>query len=263
MRYTEIKYKGDYMELKILLKKLRESRGLTIKELAELAGVGNGTIGEIERGKNKSKPATLEKISRALKLTKEEREELFSCLVPVDIGRKIVREEINLDKVQNMELMEVPLFKSVSAGFGCDAIDDIYDFIPVPKMGGNIIAVEVQGDSMEDTIMDGAVIVVNKDIFPEVGEIGVFLTTGTEYPEGLVKRLGNKNGHFVLQSDNPKYDDITIESKNIVACGKVIRIMNDTYKRKKDPVLAAYNNLDENDQAIIKNMIEALSKKNK
>lgn len=251
------------MELRILLKKLRESRNMTIKELSEKSEVNSSTISEIERGANKAKIPTLEKLSKGLNLNSKEREQLFATLLPEDIGRKIIKGNLNYETEKEISLMEVPLFKSVSAGLGCDAIDDIYDFIAVPKMGGNIMAVEVQGDSMEDTIMDGAIIVVNKDILPEVGEIGVFLTTGTEYPEGLVKRLRNKNGHFILESDNPKYDDISIESKNIVACGKVIRIMNDTYKRKKDPVLAAYNNLDENDQAIIKNMIEALSKKNK
>lgn len=251
------------MELRILIKKLREERNMTIKELALKSGLTPSSISEIERGANKGKVSTLEKICLGLGATPRERDLIFSTLLPNDIGNKLIKGNLNLTDKKEIELMEVPLFKSVSAGFGCDAVDDIYDFIAVPKMGGNIMAVEVQGDSMEDTIMDGAVIVVNKDIFPEVGEIGVFLTTGTEYPEGLVKRLRNKNGHFILESDNPKYDDISIESKNIVACGKVIRIMNDTYKRKKDPVLAAYNNLDENDQAIIKNMIEALSKKNK
>ena len=78
------------MELALLLKKYRESRNLSIKQLSELAGVGNGTIGEIERGKNKSRPATLEKLSKALRLTPEERERLFSCLVPKDIGKKII-----------------------------------------------------------------------------------------------------------------------------------------------------------------------------
>lgn len=78
------------MELALLLKKYRESRNLSIKQLSKLAGVGNGTIGEIERGKNKSRPATLEKLSKALKLTPEERERLFSCLVPKDIGKKII-----------------------------------------------------------------------------------------------------------------------------------------------------------------------------
>ena len=75
----------------IVLKKLRESRNLTIVQLAKLAGVGKGTVGDIETGKNKSTIKTLEKISKALKLTEEERGELFSSFVPKDIGVKILK----------------------------------------------------------------------------------------------------------------------------------------------------------------------------
>ena len=83
----------------IVLKKLRESRNLTIVQLAELAGVGKGTVGDIETGKNKSTIKTLEKISKALKLTEEERGELFSSFVPKDIGVKILKNPLykNLD----------------------------------------------------------------------------------------------------------------------------------------------------------------------
>lgn len=72
--------------LAITLKKLRESRGYSIKKLAELAGVGNGTIGEIERARNSTKLVTLEKIAKALKLTKQEKEELFSCVIGYEPG---------------------------------------------------------------------------------------------------------------------------------------------------------------------------------
>ena len=83
----------------IVLKKLRESRNLTIVQLAKLAGVGKGTVGDIETGKNKSTIETLEKISKALKLTEEERGELFSSFVPKDIGVKILKNPMykNLD----------------------------------------------------------------------------------------------------------------------------------------------------------------------
>ena len=92
------------MELSLILKKYRESRNLSIKQLAELAGVGNGTIGEIERGKNKSRPVTLEKIAKALKLTSEEREILFSCLIPQDLGKKLIGiKEPRIDKLNKRE----------------------------------------------------------------------------------------------------------------------------------------------------------------
>lgn len=97
------------MELAVLLKKYRESRNLSIRQLAELAGVGNGTIGEIERGKNKSRPATLEKLAKALKLTPEEREMLFSCLMPKDIGKKII--ESNDPRVEKLNKRELSQYE--------------------------------------------------------------------------------------------------------------------------------------------------------
>lgn len=79
-------------DLSITLKKLREKKGITQQELVKLSGVGQGTIGDIERGKiKKSRLETLEKIAKALKLDEEEREELFSVLVPKDIGIKILK----------------------------------------------------------------------------------------------------------------------------------------------------------------------------
>ena len=79
-------------DLSITLKKLREKKGLTQQELVKLSGVGQGTIGDIERGKiKKSRLETLEKIAKALKLDEEEREELFSVLVPKDISVKILK----------------------------------------------------------------------------------------------------------------------------------------------------------------------------
>lgn len=87
-------------ELGITLKKLRESKNLTIAELSKKSGVGNGTIGDIETGKNKSTIKTIEKLSKAMGLSKEERELLFSAFMPADIGRKLTkREKVQLEDV--------------------------------------------------------------------------------------------------------------------------------------------------------------------
>ena len=79
--------------LGLMLKKLREDKGFTIKELAEKAGISNGTVGDIETGRNKSTIKTIEKIAKALGLNKNERELLFSAFMPVDIGRKLSKKE--------------------------------------------------------------------------------------------------------------------------------------------------------------------------
>jgi XRE family transcriptional regulator len=81
--------------LGITLKKIRESKKLTIKELSEASGVGNGTIGDIEAGRNKSTIKTLEKLSKAMRLNKYERNLLFSSFVPKDIGQKILEDKVS------------------------------------------------------------------------------------------------------------------------------------------------------------------------
>lgn len=72
----------------ILIKIFREKRGLTQAELAKKAGIGQGTIGDIERGARKCKLSTLNKISEVLKLTKEERGKLDNAFM----GREILSE---------------------------------------------------------------------------------------------------------------------------------------------------------------------------
>ena len=97
-------------DLSITLKKLREKKGITQQELVKISGVGQGTIGDIERGKiKKSRLETLEKIAKALKLDEEEREELFSVLVPKDISVKILKNPLykELDSRGRMQFKEI------------------------------------------------------------------------------------------------------------------------------------------------------------
>ena len=86
--------------LSLVLKELRNSRGLTIKKLSELSGVGNG---DIESGKSRGSQKTLDILSETLKLTKKERNRLDSAF----LGRNIVFDTdktCNLSKNQRIEL---------------------------------------------------------------------------------------------------------------------------------------------------------------
>ncbi|MGL5123737.1 MAG: helix-turn-helix domain-containing protein [Fusobacteriaceae bacterium] len=117
--------------LGIKLKQLRESRNLTILELADKSKTGNGTIGNIERGANRSTPKTLEKISKALNLNSNERDELMSCLLPNDIGNKInvlnkknkeLEEELNLNKREKLQYDD--FMSSATLMFNDESISD-------------------------------------------------------------------------------------------------------------------------------------------
>lgn len=85
-------------KLSIVLKKLRESRNITIIKLAELSGVGNGTIGDIERGKSNGSKKSLEKISNALKLTAKEKDELYSAYLGRNVDSSLDDRVLQLSK---------------------------------------------------------------------------------------------------------------------------------------------------------------------
>lgn len=77
------------------LKSLRENKGMSQAELAKKAGIGSGTLGDIERGKNKSTIKTMNKIIVALGLDQEEKDKLLSSF----LGRKVSSDE----KIKKLE----------------------------------------------------------------------------------------------------------------------------------------------------------------
>jgi repressor LexA len=103
-------------------------------------------------------------------------------------------------------IYKIPLFNSVSAGFGTYACSDIVDYIPlhitnlvdVPEM----LCIKVTGDSMYPKIEDGDIIVVRKQDSVDSGSIAVVILDGEE---GFVKRIVYGRDTIELQSINPEY----------------------------------------------------------
>ena len=89
-------------KLAIVLKQLRESKNMTLEELAKKSGVGRGTIGDIETGKNKSTVKTLGKLAAALELNKEEKNKLDSAF----LGRKVAEVDPRVLELNKRELSQ-------------------------------------------------------------------------------------------------------------------------------------------------------------
>ncbi len=89
-------------KLSIVLKQLRESKNMTLEELAKKSGVGRGTIGDIETGKNKSTVKTLGKLAAALELNKEEKNKLDSAF----LGRKVAEVDPRVLELNKRELSQ-------------------------------------------------------------------------------------------------------------------------------------------------------------
>lgn len=206
-------------KLGITLKKLRESRNLTVKELAHKIGAGNGTIGNIERGANKTRTTTLEKISKALELNKNERDELFAALLPDDVGNKIKYSELKTAKIIKTEVVELPVYGKASAGNGYLNMSNILrteyiTTLPGEELPKGSFIVEVNGESMYPTLLDGDLAIVD----PNCGEnINNSICVLTNDGETFIKRVSIQNDYIILISDNPdrsKYKDIIISKNN-------------------------------------------------
>ena len=105
----------------------------------------------------------------------------------------------------------------VSAGAGYDLTDgDLWQrarLVDCPEFDSADFAVEVDGDSMEPTILDGEIVLVKTGAEVEEGEIGLFIYDGS----GYVKERGAEG----LISHNPAYAPI-IPTSDVVCVGKVI-----------------------------------------
>lgn len=108
----------------------------------------------------------------------------------------------------------------VSAGVGFDLYDpDIWKELTVidcPEAHEADFAVQIEGDSMEDTLHDEDIVYVKMTPDVPVGKIGIFIVDG----EGYIKERGTDR----LISHNPDYDPIYLEGKESRCVGMVIGV---------------------------------------
>lgn len=93
--------------LAIMIKKFRENKNMTQAELAKKAGIGSGTLGDIERGVNKSTIKTVNKLATALELTQDEKDELYSAF----LGKKVTSsDDPRVEKLNKRERIQYESF---------------------------------------------------------------------------------------------------------------------------------------------------------
>lgn len=151
-------------------------------------------------------------------------------------------ETIALDQ-RNLRM--VPLFQTVSAGFGAYASEDIQDYMPVyfhnPTEAAQTICIKVRGDSMYPKIEDGDIIQVHKQESVDDGSIAVVLLDGGE---GLVKKVQYRPDGVDLISMNPMYPPMRFdgaEALRVRVVGLVTQVIKGINGRKVGSVKMADN----------------------
>ena len=151
-------------------------------------------------------------------------------------------EVIDLDQ---RKMRMVPLFETVSAGFGAYASDNIEDYMPLyfsnPSEALQTICIKVRGDSMYPKIENGDIIQVHKQESVDSGSIAVVLLDGDE---GLVKVVEYGSDWIELHSINPMYPPMRFdraETAKIRVVGLVTQVIKGINGRKPNSIKISDN----------------------
>lgn len=132
----------------------------------------------------------------------------FGVSVDYLLGEETKKEEppqkLYIEDSQNVHM--IPIFETVSAGFGSLANDFVIDYMPLfianPYEAEDTLCIKVKGDSMYPKIEDGDIIQVHKQDTVDSGQIAVVLIDGDE---GRVKKVMYGDNWLELHSINPMY----------------------------------------------------------
>jgi len=200
------------------IKELRNQKGYTQKGIAQKLSVAQSTVAMWETGKREPDLDTVQKIADVFGVTVDR--------LLRDYGRQAPP---NAETV-SAALRMVPVFESVSAGFGAEAENRIIAMLPLyiesDAEAAETICVRVRGDSMHPKIEDGDLVQVHKQETAETGDIVVIL----DGSEAYVKRFLRTPHGVVLESINPDYAPMRYsreESNALRIVGVVRRIIRD------------------------------------
>lgn len=173
------------------LKEARKKANLSQAELAEKLNLNVRTYASYERGERDVSTALLRSICLTLRVSSDE---------------LLNDDEPNALPLADSKIYQIPVFSSVSAGFGAYACSDIIDYIPLfienPADVPDMLCIKVSGDSMHPKIENGDAVVVRKQDSVDSGSIAVVIVDGEQ---GFVKRVVYDDDTIELQSINPEY----------------------------------------------------------
>lgn len=108
--------------------------------------------------------------------------------------------------IPSNKIYQIPVFETVSAGFGAHAEENVIDYLPIvienPYDVPDMLGIKVNGNSMYPKIEDGDIIIVRKQESVDSGDIAVVMIDGEE---GVVKKVLYGDDWIELHSFNPEY----------------------------------------------------------
>lgn len=205
---------NDNIEIGRRIKLAREEKGMTQEELGRILGLNKSSIQRYETGKiQKIKLPILENIAFILDVnpswlalkTDDPKYYGENTSAPGSLLNDPM--ESNISAILPSEnIRMIPVYESVSAGFGAYADNYITEYIPLyianDDEAENTMCIKVQGNSMYPKIEDGDKIQVLRQDWAEDGQVVVALI---DNENGVVKKIEYDDNTIRLISFNPEY----------------------------------------------------------
>ena len=205
------------------LRSIRESKELTIDQLAELCGLTPGHIGRIERNHSQNpRFDTIEKLAQALEIDSS------LILYSHSNGNGNGKPKKAFD-APNYIPRDIPVIGLTRAGRGGFFNDSGYPHgeglrkvhRPIDIKDPNAYALSVEGDSMSPMIEAGWIVYVCPNHECNVGDLVVVCL---ETEEIMLKKLCQQDDMILLQSVNASYGPLMLKKEEIRFMHKVCLI---------------------------------------
>lgn len=194
------------------IRELRQAKGLTLEQIADVVGVGKSTVRKWETGMianmRRDKIASL---AKALGVTpgylmgwEDDVVAIPSNIIPLP------------------EMRKVPLLGNIACGAPILAEEHIEEFVDIPKHIQADFALTCKGDSMINArIFDGDIVYIRHQDTVENGQIAAVLIEN----EATLKRVRLFEDHISLEPENPQYRPLVLwgdEMNTVQILGKAI-----------------------------------------
>lgn len=178
------------------IKNIRESKGITLKELGKKIGKTEATVQRYESGAIKNvNNEIVEDIAEALKVS------------PAYL--------MGWTEIASTQMIKIPILGSIACGDPITAEENIDSFkerTTEDLPSGNLFYLKTKGDSMEPLIQEGALVLIREQADVENGEIAAVLVNGDE--EATLKRVRKLGDAILLEAINDQYEPYIINSNN-------------------------------------------------
>ena len=178
------------------LKKQAAIAGENQPDIAEFLGVTKSAVNAYFTGNKMPRMDRIKKLA-----------DHFGCNVSDLVDDKSIEDQVTA--------VAIPVLGTVPAGVPVEAIQDILGYEEIPKImadTGEFFCLRVEGNSMYPLLYSGETIVIKKQETADNGDIVVALV---DNEETTVKRLKKMSDGIILEAENPEYNSLYFNEKQI------------------------------------------------